>query len=348
MDAPTLTYPHPTAPEPGVPVEVAPGLLWLRFPLPMALNHVNLWLIEDDADAGGAPGWLLVDAGIGNAASREIWDGLLAGPLKDKPIRRVLVTHMHPDHIGLAGWLCERFRAPLTMTLSEYATARATWSDDRPEVAAAHAAFYRAAGLPAEAAEMVEARGNVYRRGVSPIPVAARRIRDGDTLPVGGRTWRVIVGEGHSSEMACLYDAERGILISADQVLPKISPNVSVWPSEPNADPLADFLRSLAVLRRLPAETLVLPSHGLPFFGLVERIDWLAAHHAERLALTREVCRQPATVAELMVAMFHRALDRQQMMFAVGEATAHLNRLVAAGDLARETGADGVWRFRQV
>ncbi|MGK9236612.1 MBL fold metallo-hydrolase [Inquilinus limosus] len=342
MDAPILTYPHPTAPEPGVPVEVAPGLLWLRFPLPMALNHVNLWLLQDEAD-----GWTLVDTGIGNAASREIWEGLLVGPLKGRPIRRVLVTHMHPDHIGLAGWLCERFGAPLAMTLSEYASARATWSDDRPEVAAAHAAFYRAAGLPPEAAEAVESRGNVYRRGVSPLPVAARRIRDGDLLPIGGTGWLVIVGEGHSSEMACLYDAGRGILISADQVLPKISPNVSVWPSEPEADPLSDFLRSLAVLRQLPAETLVLPSHGLPFFGLGERIDWLKAHHAERLALTREVCRRPATVADLMAALFRRELDRQQLMFAVGEATAHLNHLVASGALARETGADGVWKYRQ-
>jgi glyoxylase-like metal-dependent hydrolase (beta-lactamase superfamily II) len=339
MEPTPLTYPHPTAPEPGVPVEVAPGLLWLRFPLPMALNHVNLWLIQD------SDGWTLVDAGIGNAVSREIWDGLIAGPLADKPITRVLVTHMHPDHMGLAGWLCERFAAPLVMTLAEYATARATWSDDRPEVSAAHAAFYRAAGLPQEAVEMVEARGNVYRRGVSPIPVAAHRIRDGGTFPIGGDPWRVMVGEGHSAEMACLYSARRGILISADQVLPKISPNVSVWPSEPEADPLADFLRSLSGLRQLPAETLVLPSHGIPFFGLHQRIDWLAAHHAERLALTRELCRKPSTVAELMAAMFHRALDRQQMMFAVGEATAHLNRLVAAGEIARETGADGVWRF---
>jgi glyoxylase-like metal-dependent hydrolase (beta-lactamase superfamily II) len=341
MEPTVLTYPHPTAPESGVPVEVAPGLLWLRFPLPMALNHVNLWLLQD------GEGWTLVDAGIGNAASREIWEGLLAGPLADKPIRRVLITHMHPDHIGLAGWLCDRFDAPLVMTLSEYALARALWSEDRPEVAAAHAEFYRAAGLPQEAIAAVEARGNVYRRGVSALPVAARRIRDGDTLDIGGTPWRVMIGEGHASEMVCLYSAERRILISADQVLPKISPNVSVWPSEPEADPLADFLRTLQAFRALPDDTLVLPSHGIPFFGLHERIDWLAAHHAERLELTREVCRQPATVADLMAAMFHRTLDRQQMMFAVGEATAHLNRLVAAGDITRETGADGIWRYTQ-
>lgn len=341
MDAQTLTYPHPTAPEPGVPVEVAPSLLWLRFPLPMALNHVNLWLIED------GDGWTLVDTGIGNATSRGIWDALLAGPLAGRPIRRVLATHLHPDHAGLVGWLCGRFDAPLLMTLGEFASARALWSEDRPEIAAASTAFHRAAGLPDETVGALEARGNVYRRGVSPLPASFRRIRDGDTLSIGGTPWRVMVGEGHSPEMACLYSVDRKILISADQVLPKISPNVSVWPNEPEADPLADFLRSLGRFRDLPDDTLVLPSHGLPFFGLTERIDWLIAHHAERLDLARETCRAPATVQQMMTAMFRRPLDTQQTMFAVGEALAHLNHLVAKGDLLRETGADGVWRYWQ-
>ena len=145
-----------------------------------------------------------------------------------------------------------------------------------------------------------------------------------------------------------LLDAPGGLFFAADQVIARISPNVSVHAMEPEADALGDYLRSLAALRRdVAAEALVLPGHGLPFVGLHARIDALVRHHAERCGIIAEACRAaPRTAADLVPIVFPRDLDPHQTSFAFGEVLAHVNHMLAAGTLAAEADGDGRVRFR--
>jgi glyoxylase-like metal-dependent hydrolase (beta-lactamase superfamily II) len=337
-----LHFPIAVPPAPGKVIAIAPGILWLRMPLPFALDHINLWLIEDGAC------WTLVDCGYATAATRELWQQIFADGLAGRPIGRILVTHYHPDHIGLAGWLAERFAAPLWITEQEWLHARMmTGKGAAADFAGAARRFARRAGLSADDSELFAERHAGYREGVPSVPPTHVRLVDGMDVTIGGRVWRVIVGEGHAPELACLYCAELGVLIAGDQILPRISPNISVPPHEPDADPLALYLRSLARLRRaLPPDALVLPSHNLPFFGLHTRIDELAAHHRERCAEVIAACSRPTSAADLLPVLFRRPLDRHQTAFALGEALAHLHYLVGAGEIERTAaGEDGVDRF---
>ena len=323
------------------PREVVPGLLGARFELPFALNHVNVWLLED------VPGWTVIDAGLADQPSRERWQGLRAGALAGQPIARLLATHFHPDHMGLAGWLCELTGAELWTSHIEWLTGRLLAQDTSEGFVAAGRAFDHRAGLDEALIAERAGRGNLYRRRAGVPPPCFRRLRDGDRVSIGGAEWQVIVGRGHAPEMLCLYDAARNLLIAADQVLPRISPNVGVWPAEPEANPLADFLTSLARFRELPEDCLVLPSHGRPFRGLHARVDQLALHHAERLETTLAACTEPATAVEVMPQLFDRELDRHQLAFALGESLAHLNYLLANGRLTRRLDADGRLRYRR-
>ena len=337
-----LHFPVAAPPPPGTVIDIAPGIRWLRMPLPFALDHINLWLIED------GPSWTAVDCGIAGRTTRELWERIFAEHLNGRPIGRVLVTHYHPDHIGLSGWLAERFEAPLWITEKEWLHARMMTGNDTADFAEAARGFARRAGLPAEDSALFAERHAGYRRGVPSVPPTYVRLGDGMDVAIGGRGWRVIVGEGHAPELACLFCAELGVLIAGDQILPKISPNISVPPHQPDADPLALYLRSLARLRReLPADTLVLPSHNLPFRGAHRRIDELAAHHAERCAETVAACARPTSAADLLPVLFRRRLDRHQTAFALGEAVAHLHYLVGMGEIERIAGDDGVARFLQ-
>jgi glyoxylase-like metal-dependent hydrolase (beta-lactamase superfamily II) len=323
----------------GGPCPIVSGLHGVRFALPFALDHVNVWLVEEE------DGWTVVDSGLADERTRERWRELVRGLLAERPIKRVLATHYHPDHMGLAGWLCAETGAELWTSRTEWLTARLYAQDASEEWVAAGRQFDRRAGLDDQLIEERAARGNLYRRRVVPPPPSFRRVRHGDLLQLDGSDWQVIVGRGHAPEMLCLFNEEHNVLIAGDQVLPRISPNVSVWPSEPEANPLADFLESLARFRELPEGCLVLPSHGLPFRGLRERIDQLIAHHDERLALALEACAAPVTLAEVMPRLFDRALDVHQLQFALGESLAHLNFLVGQGQLERRLDADGRLRF---
>ncbi len=326
----------------GEPAEVAPGILWLRLPLPFALDHVNVWLIDD------GDGWTLIDAGIGDDRTKAIWESLLEGPLVGKPIRRIIATHFHPDHIGLCGWLAERLAVPFSTSRTEWLQARLLALDTTDGYLQAGRTFDVAAGLDPDMVEARHARGNRYRQSVSPPPPAFTRLAAGDTVAMGGSSWRVLVGEGHSPEMLTFFSAERNILIAADQILPRISPVVAVWPPLPAADPLAEFLDSLRQYEDLPAECLVLPSHDAPFHGLHDRLADLARHHDERCDLLLRASAEPVTVAEIMPKLFRRRLDVQQLGFALGETVAHLNYLLLRGRLA-EIGARGDARlFRRV
>ena len=336
----SLYFPVATPPAPGAVIPIAPGILWLRMRLPFALDHINLWLIED------GPRWTAVDAGFSLPETKAAWEQIFAASLGGRPIGRIIVTHYHPDHIGLAGWLTAHWQAPLWTTEKEWLHAQMHSRPDDGDAARIRRDFAQRAGLDDETASIFAERQGNYRRGVPWVPPAYHRIGEGTAIEIGGREWRVIIGEGHAPEHACLFCTEARVLIAGDQILPKISPNISVQAHEPDGDPLARYLASLDKLRRaLPSDILVLPSHNLPFHGVHQRIDELAAHHHARCAEVVAACARPLSAAELMPILFRRRLDRHQMGFALGEALAHLHYLAGQGEIECATGADGVDRF---
>jgi glyoxylase-like metal-dependent hydrolase (beta-lactamase superfamily II) len=338
-------------PPTGSTLGLAPGVRWLRMPLPFALNHINLWLLRDDGDGEG-DGWTVVDCGVASAETRAAWEQVFAHELQGLPVKRVLVTHMHPDHIGLAHWLCERWGTPerdcrLWISATDWNAARMASRATTGFGGESAARFFGRHGMtdPHDLAK-VRARSNYYASMVPEVPARFRRLMDGMTVRIGGRDWRCIAGYGHAPEHIALYCESLQLLISGDMVLPRISTNVSVIDLEPEADPLPLYLRSIAALRALPADTLVLPSHGKPFTGLHERIRQLEAHHDERLAEVMAACADaPHSAAEILPVMFKRGLDLHQTTFAMGEALAHLNMLQGQGLLRSTVGGDGIARF---
>ena len=336
----TLHFPVARPPVPGEVIKVAPGVWWLRMRLPFALDHINLWLLDD------GPTWTAVDTGFALPETKDAWQQIFAEHLGGRPIGRVIVTHYHPDHIGLAAWLTERWQAPLWTTEKEWLHAQMHVHDGGEEAARLRRDFAHRAGLDDDDATVFAERQGNYRRGVPSVPSAFHRIGEGSEIEVGGRIWRVIIGEGHAPEHACLYCAESGVLIAGDQILPKISPNISVQTHEPDGDPLAHYLASLDRLRRvLPPDILVLPSHNLPFRGVHIRIDELAAHHRQRCDEVLTACARPHSAAELMGVLFRRRLDRHQMGFALGEALAHVHYLIGEGEVDRTVDDAGIDRF---
>jgi len=345
-----LQFAYAAAPDAGVSLEVAPGLRWLRMPLPFALDHINLWLLED------GNGWTIVDCGIATGLTKRLWEQNFAarpgGETRGADSRefqatRVLVTHYHPDHAGLAYWLCQRFGVTLWMSQAEYLTAHAIREGVAGYTPDNLLAMYRRNGLGSQALEEMAVRGNRYRLAVPEFPQCYRRIMDGDEIGIGGRAWRVIMGYGHAPEHAALYCSELGVLISGDMVLPKISTNISVWSIDPDGNPLQQFLDSLKRYADLPVDTLVLPSHGLPFRGLRERIEQLEEHHRRHFAELHQACERPLSAFEAIPTLFQRELDTHQLFFAMGEAMAHLHCLFYRGALKRQAGADGVVRYLQ-
>jgi glyoxylase-like metal-dependent hydrolase (beta-lactamase superfamily II) len=334
----SLCLPWPAPLPAGQSLEVAPGVHWLRMPLPFALDHINLWLLAD------GPAWTQIDCGYGDEPTRHLWNEHFKSTLGGKPMRRVVATHCHPDHVGNGAWLTSRFECALAMPQAEYLTAHALAEEHSGYGTKATCALFRAHGLEAAHLAALAARGNRYRHGVPELPKRYERLLADDEVAMGGASWRVIPGYGHSPEHASLYCRERGVLISGDMLLPKITTNVSVWPIEPDADPLERFLQSLERFSALPPDTLVLPSHGFPFVGIHERLVQLRAHHAERLAEIESAAASPVTAASILPLLFRRALDTQQRFFAMGEAIAHLNHLWHRRRLRRYE-ADGIWRF---
>ncbi|MDB5761388.1 MAG: fold metallo-hydrolase [Herminiimonas sp.] len=344
-----LDYPFgDTLPESGAVHEIAPGLLWLRMGLPFALNHINLWLLEDeyDTEAGPVRGWTAIDCGISDDATRAAWETVFSTRLRGLPIVRVIATHCHPDHVGLADWLCARWHAPLWMTAGEYTFAR-MMSASLPGVdGAAMMPHFQRHGLTDPALlEKLQVRKSYYSSLVPSVPAAYRRMQDEQVFRIGRHRWQVITGFGHAPEHAALYCADLNVLISGDMVLPRISTNVSVFAIEPEADPVRQYLDSLKKYSHLPGDTLVLPSHGKPFRGLHTRIAQLCDHHAARLAEVVDACATPQSAADIVPVMFPRALDAHQLSFALGEALAHLHKLWFDGTLRRELGVDGIVRF---
>jgi glyoxylase-like metal-dependent hydrolase (beta-lactamase superfamily II) len=342
MDIQALTFPYAAPPAPGEVTLIAPGVIWFRLKLPFQLNHVNIYLVEDD------DGWLVLDTGLGTDDCRVGWDSILSGPLHGERLSRMLVTHFHPDHVGLAGWLAQSFELPLAMPRTEYLYHLMAAHGRGDMYDAAHREFYHSNGLPPEMTDMILGRGLNYLRLTTGVPSSYERIKHGDTRRVGGRDFDVLTGGGHALEQAMLHQPADRLFFAADQVIARISPNVSVHPVEPEEDPLGIYLRDLRALRAtVPHDVLVLPGHGLPFHGLHARIDELTDHHAVRCERVADACRaQPLTAAELIPALFVRLLDPHQTGFAFGEVLAHVNYMWGRGELLRETGNDGVHRYR--
>jgi glyoxylase-like metal-dependent hydrolase (beta-lactamase superfamily II) len=341
LDSGSLDYPFPAPPVPGDVVEVAAGILWARIPLPFRLNHVNVYVLED------GDGWAVLDTGIGNDATRAAWDALIAGPLAGRRLTRLLVTHFHPDHIGLAGWLCERFELSLLTSQTTYLSCLNISLSPGALDAKPYRDFYLRNGLDPATTARVTTQGHGYLRMVTGLPPTFERLVAGDSLSIGGRTFSVLSGDGHAPEQLMLYCANEKLLLAADQVLAKISPNVSVWAVDPHGDPLGLYLRSLTSLKcSLPTDTLVLPGHQLPFHGLHTRSDELIRHHEERCAAIAAACRsKPCSAAELVPVIFRHALDAHQMSFAFSEVLAHVNFMLREGILLWAGSRDGVERI---
>ena len=338
-----LTYPFGrNGPETGAVTRIADGIGWARLPVPGSLNHINVWILDD------GDGFAIVDTGLKIAPAKEAWKALFAGPLEGRKVTRVICTHFHPDHIGLAGWLTHKFGVRLWMSRGEWLYARMLTTDIRDTPPPEALACWRLAGWDEDriAAEGEKGWGR-FASVVSPVPVSFVRLSDGDMIRIGGREWRVVMGNGHSPEHACLLDEAGRILIAGDQVLPRITSNVSLSLSEPEPDPLGDWLGSIAKLRTLPEDVLVLPAHGEPFTGLHARLDALAEGHRGRLEALHDHLAEPRRSVDCFSVLFGRKIDDGVFGLATGEAMAHLRWLENAGKAVREV-RDGVAWFSRV
>jgi glyoxylase-like metal-dependent hydrolase (beta-lactamase superfamily II) len=343
--APVLTYPF-TAPEPGAWVEVAPGVRWIRLPMPFRLDHINVWAIDD------GDGWALVDTGLNTEASISAWLRLLADGPMARPLTSVFVTHMHPDHVGLAGWFTRRANVPLWMSRLEYLSCRSLVADTGREAPADGIRFCRSAGWAASAIDAYRSRFGGFGKQIHALPDSFRRLKDGDEIRLGAHTWRVLMGAGHSPEHACLYCPARKLLISGDQVLPKISSNVSVHANEPEANPMQEWYETLAKLKaQVPADVLVLPAHNDAFVGLHDRLDALGRSQDQALERLRTLLAEgPKRIVDVFGALFARPVDAGDaplLSLATGESVACMNYLRARGEIDRHLDADGVaWYSR--
>lgn len=328
-----LVYPHgEKIPLPGQMIEMADGVYWMRIKLPISLDHINLYILDD------GDGWAIVDTGMNTDDCRAQWEQMFTGPLAGRAITRVICTHFHPDHLGLAGWLCEKFNVPLWISRTEYLLARTLMLDSSDTVPQAAVAFYEQAGWSEQALEMMKSRGwGQFAKAAWPLPHGYQRMKAGDVLTIGNATWRIVVGNGHSPEHACLVCDEKQVMISGDQVLPRITSNVSVFSNEPHGNPLEDWFESLDTLRTLSDDLLVLPAHNEPFRNLHERVDQLHADHQDKLAKLTVHLSEPRTAMECFGVLFRRPVSAGQMGIATGEALAHLRYLEELGTVKRLT-----------
>jgi glyoxylase-like metal-dependent hydrolase (beta-lactamase superfamily II) len=329
-------------PPPGEPQAIADGVYWVRFPMPMSLDHINLWLLED------GPGWTIVDTCLALPRAKALWEQLFEGFMAGRPVTRVICTHMHPDHVGLAGWICERFDCALWMSLAEYLTCRTLVADTGREAPQVALDFYRRAGYTEAQLENYRQRFGFFGKAVSPLPDSYRRLLDMETLSIGGRYWQVVMGSGHSPEHACLYCPSLKLLIAGDQVLPRITPNVSVFPTEPEGDPLKAWLYSSGRLReRLPEDLLVLPSHEAPFLGLHTRLSQIIDGHQRDLEKLITHLAEPRRAVDCFAALFNREIGDRDLGLATGETLAHLNCLLGQRRIRRSLDDDDVYRYLQ-
>lgn len=341
-----LTYPYSEHPTPGTTLELAPGVRWLTMPMPGSLSHINLYLLEDD------DGWFVVDTGWANDETEQLWQKLFKAELSDKPVKGVICTHMHPDHVGQAQMITDHYQCPLYMTQAEYYHARSFSAPGQgPFGSWQGKQFYTRAGMPEKDLEELQKMWAGRSAGGFTdvtMPPGYSRLRDGDILSIGANDWTVVVGSGHSPEHACLLCHRLGIMISGDQILPIITSNVSVHPNEPESNPLKAWMDSLDNLLSTPETTLVLPAHNLPFYGVRPRLRELMDHHEDRMLAIEEHSLKPALAVDFLPILFKRKLGPMQMMLALGEAIAHLHLLMHRNRIERTLEANGQYRFLSV
>ena len=334
----SIKYEFDSRPGNGETLNIMDGIEWLRMPLPFSLNHINLWLLRDGKD------WAIVDTGVGNAETQSLWHKVFETSMGGCPASHVIATHMHPDHVGCAGFLAQHFDVDLWMSRDEYMMCRILVSDTGRAAPGVGVRFYKDAGFTEEQLATYQKAFGFFGKLVTPLPEAYKRLSDEDELSIGEHRWRVITGGGHSPEHACLYDAERNVLISGDQLLPTISSNVSVWPTEPLADPLQNWFDSLRKLRAMvPEDVFVLPAHGKPFRGAYIRIDAMINEHEERLETLRGFCKTPQRVVDVFPSIYRTRINDKNRIMATGEAMAHLNFLVKTGELTANLRNEAVW-----
>ncbi len=339
----TISYEFPERPDIGKTMPVAAGITWLRMPLPFSLSHINLWLLED------GDSWTIVDTGVCVDESKKVWNNTFQDAMAGRPAGRIIVTHMHPDHVGCAGWLSDQFNAPLWMSREEYLLCRILVSDTGRTTPQDGNRFYTAAGFQPEQMDYYHKMFGMFGKYVSHVPESYHRIKDADKIQIGPHEWEVIIGRGHSPEHACLYSAQINTLISGDQLLPTISSNVSVYPTEPLADPLADWLESLEILKsRIPGDVLVLPAHGKPFRGAHQRLDALIAEHRDCLDKLAATCDEPKRSVDVFPALFKSKINENNLIMATGESLAHLNYLLNENRISVERDSDGVDWYRSL
>lgn len=326
----SLAYPFHEPPLPAQLVEVAEGVYWLRMPMPFRLDHINLYLLDDH------DGWWVVDSGLNTQITKNLWDEIAEKYFSDKPLKGVLCTHYHNDHTGVAGWLVEKFGAKLYMSQTEFLTliAMKHMSDKKENLPASYRDYCIKAGM--EEQEFKVLLDLLSNNNYMPeLPFTYYRLSEGDVLTIGKHRWQVFIGSGHSPEHVCLYAEAINVLISGDQVLPKISSNVCVSPTEPEANPLKNWMESLDQLRVFPEDCLVLPSHQLPFVGLHQRLTELKLHHMSIFDKITNYCLSDSpTVMDVMHLMFPKLATPIDKFLAIGEALAHLNYLVDMGKLS--------------
>lgn len=342
MNKQEIEYPLAMRPKDGEALEVKEGLLWVRMPIPIkGLDYINLYLIEDEN------GWTMVDSGFNSDLIKELWENIFQTKLKGKPVTRLICTHFHPDHMGLAGWITDRWNIPLTMTFGEWTFGRMLYLEATEQTPDFVIDFYRSVGLNDKMLERVKSRGfNQFSRAMTEVPMGLNRIIDQEIIRIGSREWQIVVGRGHSPEHACLYSEADGILISGDQVLPRITPHIGVYPAEPMANPLKEFIHSIDTFMELPANTLVLPAHNDVFTGLHNQLEFYQSHHKDRLNRLKVACALPQSAIDLLPVLFDRELSDSDKGLAISEGLAHCHYLVGEGELDREFGEDGIWRFR--
>lgn len=337
-----IRYPWRDEPEAGKAIEVAEGVLWLRLPLPMALDHVNVFALDD----GG--GWTIIDTGFNSRRLREVWQMCLEGPLAGKPVTRVLVTHHHPDHVGLAGWFQATQGAELWTTRTAWLMSRMLTLDVQESPTEETLAFYRAAGMnAAEYARRASERPFNFADAVAPMPLGFRRIAEGDVIRAGGRDWDVRIGHGHAPEHATLWSRDDNLVLGGDQLLPSISPNLGVYATEPDADPVGAWLDSCEKFAALAeARHLVLPGHKLPYTGLPTRLRQLIENHHSALARLRMHLHMPHTAEGCFQPLYRRDIGKGEYGLALVEAVGHLNHLHHAGLVTRQRNPDGAWLWQ--